>query len=179
MTYRFAFAWVLALCALSLTTAAQADAFIKIDTIAGEATDAAHKDEIAIQSFSFGSSSSSSFTAGASSVGKVQFDALSFTHQTDRASAALLLAVARGQVLKTAVLTARKKGTTADYLKVTLTDVLVSSVKVAGTADEPAREEVVLRFGKIVFEYFSVNPRDGRVTAAGRMAWDVAANRAL
>lgn len=178
MNKRFASALSFTLCVLSVATTVQADAFLKLDTIPGEATDKAHKDEIVIDSFSFGSSSSSSLTAGAASAGKVQFDALTFSHRVDRASAALLLAVARGQMLKTAVLTARKGTSTHEFLKVTLTDVLVTSVKVVGDDDDGAREEVTVRFGKISFEYFSVLP-DGKSSPAGKMGWDVVTNKAL
>jgi len=173
MTNRFALPLCLALCAVATT--AHADAFLKLDTIAGESVDKAHKDEIVVERFSFGSSSSASVTAAAASAGKVQFDALSFVHKVDRASAALLLAVARGQVLRTAVLTARKAGSTDEYLKVTLTDVIVTSVKIAGQGGEVAQEEVTLRFGKITFEYFG--GKDGK--AGGKMGWDLGANKAI
>jgi type VI secretion system secreted protein Hcp len=176
MNNRFAFA--LSLCVLSVAVTAQADAFIKLDTISGEATDKAHKDEIAVDSFTFGSSSSSSLTSGAASAGKAQFDVLTFSHHVDRASAALLLAVARGTMLKSAVLTATKGNSTHPFLKVTLSDVLVTSVKIVGDDDDGAREEVTLRFGKITFEYFNVLP-DGKSSPAGKMGWDVVTNKAM
>jgi type VI secretion system secreted protein Hcp len=178
MNNRFAFALYFAVCVVSVAATAQADAFIKLDTIAGEATDKAHKDEIVVDSFTFGSSSSSSLTSGAASVGKAQFDVLTFSHHVDRASAALLLAVAKGTSLKSAVLTARKGKSTHEFLKVTLSDVLVTSVKIVGDDDDGAREEVTLRFGKITFEYFTVLP-DGKSVPAGKMGWDVVTNKAL
>jgi type VI secretion system secreted protein Hcp len=177
MINRFAFALSFALCVLTVAATAQADAFLKLDSIPGESSDKAHKDEITVDSFTFGSSSSSSLTSGAASAGKVQFDVLSFSHHVDRASAALLLAVARGTVLKSAVLTARKGGSTHDFIKVTLSDVLVTSVKIVGDDDDGAREEVTLRFGKITFEYFNV--ADGKSTPAGKMGWDIVTNKAL
>jgi len=175
--FRLAFALSLAMCTSALATTAQADAFLKLDTIAGEATDAAHRDEIVVSSYAFGAASSASPTAGGAS-GVPKFDALTFSHLTDRASAALLLAVARGQQFKSAVLSVRKPGSTSDYLKVTLSDVIVTSVKIAGTDNEPAREEVTIRFAKIVFEYF-VTQRDGKLGTASRMGWDAAASKAL
>jgi type VI secretion system secreted protein Hcp len=174
---RFALALSFTLCASAFAATAQADAFLKIDSIPGESVEAAHKDEIVVDTFAFGASSNASpGTGGASGVPK--FDALTFTHLTDRASVALLLAVTRGQALKSAVLSVRKPGSTSDYLKVTLSDVMVTSVKIAGGDKTPAREEVTLRFAKITFEYFATQ-RDGKTVPAGKMAWDLSANRAL
>jgi type VI secretion system secreted protein Hcp len=174
-TLRFALFFVV--CASAFAATAQADAFFKIETIPGESTDAAHKDEIVVESFAFGASSNVSPATGMAA-GVAKFDALTFTHLTDRASAVLLLAVVRGQALKSAVLSVRKPGSTSDYLKITLSDVMVTSVKVAGGDKEPAREEVTLRFTKITFEYFATQ-RDGKTVPANRMGWDLAANKAL
>lgn len=167
--------WASTLCA----AAAHAQAYVKIDTIQGESTDASYKDAIAIDSYSFGASSPSTVAGGGgASIGKATFDAIQFTHRVDRATAGLLSALAKGTHLKTAVLSVRRSAATAESMKVTLTDVIVTSVKVAGSADEPAREEVTLRFGKIQIEYF-MQQKDGKTVPAGKFGWDIAKNTAI
>ena len=106
-----------------------ANLFLKIDSIAGESTDAKHKDEIEIESFSWGvSNTSGGAVGGGGGAGKAQFDDITFVARTSKASPKLFLAAAGGQHLKQALLTMRKSGEqSAEFYKVTLQDVLVSS----------------------------------------------------
>jgi type VI secretion system secreted protein Hcp len=134
------------------------DAFLKIDGIEGESPDSAHGKEIQLLSFSFGADQpASSSTGGGAGAGKVNMHDLSVLKHVDKASPKLLVACSTGQAIKSAVLTARKAGgTQQDYMIVTLSDVIVSSVQASGQAngaDGLPSEQVSLNFSKINFEY--------------------------
>jgi type VI secretion system secreted protein Hcp len=80
-----------------------------------------------------------------------------FTMQVSKASPDLMLACATGKHLREATLTARKAGgdRAADFLKIKLTDILVSSYQTDGNTqdkDVPLPvDRVALNFAKIEF----------------------------
>jgi type VI secretion system secreted protein Hcp len=134
------------------------DAFLKIDGIEGESPDSKHSKEIQLLSFSFGADQpASSNTGGGAGTGKVNMHDLSVLKSVDKSSPKLLVACATGQHIKSAVLTARKAGGDQhDYMIVTLSDVIVSSVQTSGQAngsDGLPTEQMSLNFSKINFEY--------------------------
>jgi type VI secretion system secreted protein Hcp len=102
------------------------DCFLRIDGIQGESQDAKHRDEIEVLSFSFGESQAGTMAFGGGA-GKVRMDDFRFWMPVNKASPKLLLACATGEHFRQAVLTCRKAGwEQQDFLKVTLTDLLVS-----------------------------------------------------
>lgn len=105
------------------------DAFLKLDGIKGESADSKHKGEIDIMSFSWGmKQSGTSATGGGAGAGKVKMLDFQITKQTDAASPLLMLACANGKHLKEATFVCRKAGgDQLEFLKIKLTDVLVSS----------------------------------------------------
>jgi type VI secretion system secreted protein Hcp len=111
------------------------DYFLKIDGIAGESQDAKHKGEIEIESFSWGVSQTGAHAAGGGGgAGKVHFHDLTITKTVDKASPNLFLKCASGEHIKQAVLTVRKAGERQeDFLRVTFSDVLISSFQDGGT----------------------------------------------
>jgi type VI secretion system secreted protein Hcp len=110
------------------------DAFLKLDGIKGESADAKHKGEIDIMSFSWGMSQTGvSATGGGGGAGRVKVHDISFTKKTDVSSPLLFLNCANGAHIKEANFVVRKAGgTQLEYLKIKLTDVLVSSYKPHG-----------------------------------------------
>jgi type VI secretion system secreted protein Hcp len=110
------------------------DAFLKLDGIKGESADAKHKGEIDISSFSWGLSQTGvSGTGGGGGAGKVKVHDISFTKKTDASSPLLFLNCANGAHIKEASFVVRKAGgAQLEYLKIKLTDVLVSSYKPHG-----------------------------------------------
>jgi type VI secretion system secreted protein Hcp len=155
------------------------DYFLKIDGIVGESFDATHKDEIVIQSYSLGSSNAMSFNSRGSgaSAGKVSFQDIHFTKLVDKASPVLMLSCASGKHISSAVLTARKAGEKpVEYLKITFTDILVSSFQTSGSNGGPAAaEQISLSFAKIAVEYKPQNP-DGSLGTAILAGWDLKQN---
>jgi len=111
------------------------DYFLKIDGISGESTDDKHKGEIEVASFSWGVRQTTARATGGAGAGKATFQDFQFTKVSDKASPALFQKCATGEHIKQAVLTARKAGETQqEFLKVTLSDLLVSSYQSGGTA---------------------------------------------
>ncbi|HEX9375606.1 MAG TPA: type VI secretion system tube protein Hcp [Actinomycetota bacterium] len=135
------------------------DMFLKVDGIPGESLDSKHKGEIDILSFSWGASRATDPTGGA--VGLHDF---SFGHRLDFASPQLMLACASGKHIPTALLTVRKSTQKApvEYMKVTLSDCLVSSFQSGGHGEALPTESFSLNFAKVKIFYEKVR-LDGSV----------------
>jgi type VI secretion system secreted protein Hcp len=134
------------------------DYFLKITGIEGESQDFQHKGEIDILSWSWGEASSASAAHGGA--GKVSMQDFHFTAKTSKASPKLFAAVASGQRFSSAVLTARSTGEfEQEFLKWTMTQLLVSSYQTAGNAandtDRPT-DDFSLNFRKISVEFRSL-----------------------
>ena len=136
---------------------ATVDYFLKIDGIEGESRDDKHKDEIEIESFSWGETQTGSFAVGGGAgAGKVSMQDFYFTMLVNKASPALFLACAQGDHIKNAILTCRKAGKKQqEFMKVTMSPVLVSSYQTGGSGggDVVPTDQISLNFGKIEIEY--------------------------
>jgi type VI secretion system secreted protein Hcp len=113
---------------------AAVDYFLKIDGIEGEAQDKTHKNEIQLESFSWGETNAGSMGAGGGGgSGKVAMQDFHFVMTTNKASPKLFLACATGDHIKNAILVCRKAGKDQqEYLKYTFTDLLISSYQIGG-----------------------------------------------
>jgi type VI secretion system secreted protein Hcp len=154
------------------------DYFLKVDEIAGESADAKHKGEIDVLGFNFGvSSETASSGGGGGGAGKAVLDDLVVLAPTSKASPLLWLACASGQHLKTAVLTCRRTAvkTQVDFLKITLTEVTITSYEADGAEEERPLDQVALNYGKIELAYTPVDST-GKPQPAVRAGWDVAKN---
>ena len=177
------------------------DAFLKLDGIKGESADAKHKGEIDIMSFSWGVSQTGvQATGGGGGAGKVSFQDLHIVKKTDASSPLLMLNCANGAHIKEGNFVVRKAGgTQLEYLKIKLTDVLISSYKphgmeagddwedkdtpaaddwlAAGLADAIPSEQFSLNFAKIEYNY-QPQGADGKAQGGPVLAgWDVKANQ--
>jgi type VI secretion system secreted protein Hcp len=154
------------------------DMFLKLDGIKGESKDAKHKDEIHIESFSWGMSQTGHFGAGGGGgAGKVAVHDISVTKFLDKSSAALMLNCCSGKHIPNGLITVRKAGDKPlEYLKIKLTDILISGVQEAGHGSDLLTENVTLNFAKFHVEYQEQKP-DGSGSPAGEMGWDVKANQ--
>ncbi len=155
---------------------ALADYFLKIDGIAGESQDSKHKDEIQLESFSWGATQvGSSAAGGGGGAGKVQMQDFHFNMKVNKATPKLFLACASGQHIKTAVLTARKAGKDQqDFFTVKFSDVLVSSYQSsgAGGSDVLPMESISLNFAKLEMEYKEQKP-DGTMAGGIKAGFDL------
>jgi len=153
------------------------DMFLKLDGIKGESKDDKHKDEIHIESFSWGMNQTGGFaTGGGGGAGKVSVHDISVTKFVDKSSAALMLACCNGKHIASGLITVRKAGEKPlEYLKIKLEDILVSGVQHAGHGSDLLTENLTLNFAKFHVEY-QEQKKDGTGTPAGEMGWDVKAN---
>jgi type VI secretion system secreted protein Hcp len=155
------------------------DYFLKIDPLKGESQDDKHKDEIDVLSWSWGLQQGGHAGAGSGGgTGKVSVHDLSFTHHVDKASGDLFLSCANGKHFQKGILTCRKAGEhPVEFLKITMEEVLVTSLNVGGSqGDERASENVTLNFSKVKVEYTEQKP-DGSKGASTPKGWDIAANK--
>jgi len=159
---------------------AMVDYFLKLDGIEGEAQDSKHKGEIELQSYSFGGHQSGThMSGGGGGAGKVSLQDLSFVMASNKASPKVFLACCTGEHIPKAVLICRKAGKEQqEYLKITLTDILVSSFQAGG----PHKGELMpydscsLNYAKIEIEY-KEQKADGTLGAATKAGWDAKANK--
>src|SRR5215471_3115033 len=154
------------------------DQFIKIGDLKGEAKDKTHKDEIDVQSWSWGvSNSGSAQVGGGAGAGKCNVQDLSFTKYIDKATPDLMLACCNGKHYDTATLTVRKAGTNPlEYLKVTMSEVLIAGVTTGGAGGEDRlTETVTLNFGKVKVDYKEQTEK-GAAGDTPSMTWDIAQN---
>lgn len=161
---------------------AAVDYFLKIAGIDGESTDAVHKGEIDIESWSWGESNPGSTLAagGGGGAGKVAMNDFSFVMKLNKASPKLFLACAQGEHIKTAWLTARRSGgKDGDYfLKWSFADLLISSYQTGAPSGELPVEQISFNFAKIEVEYKEQKP-DGSLAPAIRAGWDLKTNKKI
>lgn len=129
------------------------DAFLKIDGIPGESTDAKHKNEIDVLSFHWG--------IARTRRGRAEVEDFQVVKYVDAASPLLFDAVCSGQHIKEALFTLRKAGRDQlEFLKVRFEEVFITSVTPAGSAggDALPMEELRLDFESAEIEYRLQNP---------------------
>lgn len=152
------------------------DYFLKLDGIAGESTDAKHKEEIELVSFDWGVSQASGGRPGSGGgAGKAQFKQFEFLMRVNKASPQLFLATVTGKHIKQANLSVRRAGKEQlEYLKIKFTDILVSSFNQAAGAEQP-EELVAFNFAKIEIEYTTQSPKGGSAGSV-KAGWDLSKN---
>jgi len=154
------------------------DMFLKLDGVAGESRDSSHKGEIDILAWSWGmSNSGTGHGGGGSGAGKVNVQDLSITKYIDKSSPSLFLYSANGKHVANGTLVVRKAGEKPlEYLKITMTEILVTSVSTGGSGGEDRlTENVTLNFSKVKVDYIEQTATGGS-GATPSMGWDIAAN---
>lgn len=134
--------------------------------------------QVDVLAWSWGMSQSGTMhTATGGGAGKVNVQDLSFTKYVDKASPKLQLACCDGTHYDKATLTVRKAGgKQEEYLKVTMEELIVTSVSTGGSGGEDRlTENVSLNFAKVKVEYFSQDAK-GKVAPAGDYTWNIATN---
>jgi type VI secretion system secreted protein Hcp len=157
------------------------DMFLKLTGIEGDSTDDAHPGEIEVLTWTMGMAHSrGAQVGGGQGSGKVDFQDLALTKLVDGASYKLMLACCSGKRIAEGVLVIRKAGQTPlEHLKITMDDIIVSSVSlVASLQEDRPTESISLNFAKFRVEYKEQQP-DGTIVPSGTMGWDIAADRML
>ena len=154
------------------------DMFIKIDDIEGESVDDTHAGEIDVLSWSWGMSQSGTTHSGpGGGAGKVNVQDLSFVHFVDKASPNLMKMCCNGKHFEEATLVVRKAGETPlEYLVITMTKGLITSISTGGSGGEDRiTENVTLNFSEFKSEYVPQLP-DGTGDASVIVGWNIANN---
>lgn len=152
--------------------------FLKLDGIEGESKDDRHAKEIDVAAWSLGvTNSGSTHSGGGGGAGRATFTDLAVTKLLDKASPALMLAVATGRHLRSGRLTVTGVGPRPlEYLVVDLEDVRVTSCLLADAADpERPTENVALAYGKIHVAYTQQSPT-GAPGTVSELTWDLVHN---
>jgi len=154
------------------------DMFLKVDGITGESVDDKHKGELDVLSWSWGmSQSGTSHLESGGGSGKVSVQNITVTKYVDAASPVLMLSCCTGEHVEQALLTVRKAGESAlEYIKLTMKDVIVSSVSTGGSSGEDRlTENIALNFAEFKIEY-TPQKADGSSDAAIEAGWNIARN---
>ena len=157
------------------------DMFLNMgDTIKGETKDKAQskKHDIDILSWSWGMTQSGTMhSGGGGGSGKASFQDISVTKYIDTATNGLMMALAKGSHIKECVLLARKAGAGQEtYIKITMKDVIVTSISTGGSGGQDRlTENVSLNFASVDFEY-TPQTEKGTMGAAQSFKWDIEKN---
>lgn len=147
----------------------------KTGPIKGESRDDKHKDEIDVLGWSWGIKTHSDMATGGAS-GKATIKELRILKHADRASTPLMLAAVTNEVIKKAILTVRKAGTTQqEYFKLTIEKGRVTSYDVQAPESEASAElleSVTLSFQKIEVEY-RMQGDDGQLLGSSLFSHDI------
>lgn len=155
------------------------DMFMKIDGANGESKDANHKNWTDIVSFSWGATQPGTMASGGGlGAGKASFNDLHVVARIDKAAPAVMKHCASGKHLSRIELSVCKAGgQQVEYTKITLDDVLVSSVQLSGELNS---ESVVVNFAfqaaKVKQQYWEQTEQGGK-GAESLVAWDIKQNR--
>lgn len=128
------------------------DYFLKLDGIKGESADSKHKDEIDVESYSWGESR----IDDKGDKKALSVSDFNFVMRMNRASAQLAEACNAGKQIQSGYFTARKAGEQqVEFLKLTFTDILISSYQSAGSGGsaEGPMDAASLSFGSMKIEY--------------------------
>ena len=158
------------------------DYFLKIDGIEGESQDHKHKNEIDLESWSWGETNvGDAAHRGGMGAGKVSMQDFHFVMRINKATPKLMQHCATGQHVKEATLTCRKAGKDQqEYLKVKLSDFIVSSYQTGGSRGDGVVpvDQVSMNFSKIEFEYKEQKP-DGTLGGTVKAGYDVKQMKAV
>ncbi|MET0335229.1 MAG: type VI secretion system tube protein Hcp [Rhizobacter sp.] len=145
----------------------QADIFLSVQTkragkVKGEATNPGHEDEIVVQGWNWGVSSTSAL-GSSQATGRRAYRALTVVKQIDSATTALMAALTTNDEVKEAKLTMRKAGAEQiDYFLVTLQKARISSVDHSSDGHGNTLETITLHFNKVSVEYRPQKSAGGR-----------------
>ncbi len=166
---------VLLLAALSVLApvAARGDSmYLRIDGIEGQVTAAGYVNQIAVQSWTWGASNPVTVgsATGGLTAGKVSMSELAIMKSADSSTPRLVEYASAAKHAPKAVLTVVRSTDGFVYLRITLEDVMVTSLQLSA-ADERPSESVSLSFARVGIEYWA-GPGKPRVASG----WDLLKN---
>jgi type VI secretion system secreted protein Hcp len=154
------------------------DYFLKLDGIQGESTDANHKDEIKLESFSWGGTQVTSVSGtGGSGAGRVSLADLHVMKVLDKATPKLFNSMVTGKHIATGTLSASKAGGGGKpFLKIDFKELFVTSIQTSGASEIPS-ESVSFSYNEIKIEY-SIQNEQGNLASTGAVTYNIKTNQA-
>jgi type VI secretion system secreted protein Hcp len=160
--------------------------FLKVDVnsgpqITGESTDTKHSGWIEIMSMQTGITNPVTLSSGSGiTPGKSTRSDLVVTKYLDKASPPLFLGCAVGTRYPTVTLeltsSSNVDGASLTYYKITLTNVIVSSLATSANGERPA-ETVSLSYEKITTDYYMIDQKGGvPLSPTATATWNFATN---
>jgi len=149
-----------------------ANMWLKLDGCEGEAQAGGHEKEIEVDNFRWGMNHPVSMTNSGPSAGVSSMDYIVIDKKIDKASPVLMKYCLKA-IVKDALLCVRKDGGSAiDYLKIKMTNAVVSNVNPNQASNQPGMETVALAFEKVQVDY---TPQAGGGAGEGAVSlkWDV------
>ncbi|MHC4326994.1 MAG: Hcp family type VI secretion system effector [Planctomycetota bacterium] len=158
-----------------------ADAFLKIDGIPGESTDAKHKDQIEVLSYSHGVSqmgSASDSTAGGKTTGRCDHQDFSIVKELDKASPELNLQCCKGTHIKEMTLElCSATGDKSPYMRYLFEGVIISSISIGGGGGGLPTESVTFNYNKINWIYVDTDHETGKKKGEVKKWWSLKENK--
>jgi type VI secretion system secreted protein Hcp len=154
--------------------------YLKIADVPGDSRVRGHEGELQVLTFAWGVSNSGSFSSGGGGgAGKAQVTPFQFTARSSVASPKLFLAAVTGEHLSGAQLSVERRGVNRQFIKIVLSEVLVSSYEIA---DDPAGgaplDVVTLAWAKISYS-FTPQTTSGALGTPVIGGWDVTKNKKI
>ncbi|ANB74045.1 type VI secretion system secreted protein Hcp [Burkholderia sp. GAS332] len=155
------------------------DMYMRVDGVTGESKDANHKGWTDIQSYSWGAAQPGSMATGSGGgIGKVSFNDLLVETFIDKAAPAVLKFCANGKHLpKVEISVCKAGGSQIEYLRITLSEVLVTSVQQgAAKGSEAVNVTYAFQAAKVRKQYWEQTDQGTR-GGESVLAWDIKENR--
>jgi type VI secretion system secreted protein Hcp len=152
------------------------DYYLLIDKVKGETQAEDMKDNIELESWSWGASNPASIGGKGLAAGKPSLSDFSCTFSLDAASPTLISHMAKGTHLANATFTGRKTGGDGKpykYLTIALTECFVTSFSTGGGSQGVPSASFSLAYEAIEYKYFTQDTKSGQVTLAGTAKYDI------
>lgn len=136
--------------------------YMNVDSIPGDSAAKGYQNWFDLDSFSWGvaQSTSTATVLGPAAAGKVHSNDFQITKTVSKGSPTLMLACCMGKHIKQVVIEETKTsaaGGTA-YLRIILTEVLISSYSISGDAGSAPTDEINISFDKIEYDQMVQSP---------------------
>jgi type VI secretion system secreted protein Hcp len=153
------------------------DIYVKIGGITGEATDAQHIGWINVESITGGVANAGAMAyGGGGGSGKSQWQDLTCQCKFEKSYPTLMQMCASGQHVPTVQISACKAGgTQQEFMHITMTDVIITSVNMAGAVSTEPMFDVSFNFTQIVVTG-RAQTATGDMGASVVAGWDVKQN---
>jgi len=157
------------------------DMFMKIEGVDGESTDDKHKKWIELLSFNHGVSqpTSGASASGGRTGGRADFDDFAAVKTIDNSTPDLNIKCAKGEhIPKIEVECCLATGDKHTFMKYTMEDCIVTSVRPGGSSEGETRpvEEATFGYGKIKWEYTAIDHK-GAPGATTDRTWNLEENK--